>query len=390
MRLSLAAALLLTACAADPASPPAPPAPTSPPPREPLPPAQCMPAAGKLTLYAIPPPIALDWSNPNTLLSSVVASKLAAGDVVDSGAAAITHSIGHVNVELDCGDLSVPLTGQTDTGGGEWRAATDGAGLLLRDTQGVLDAMPEADGGDPAATAADLAAREASGNVALISFVVNRPTCARIKAFVDAYVAAGAYTNYDGAFRARRLEGAGCAIFGAGVVDVAGLLRRSLFTPVWARSEMIGSARIGELLGSGGYRYGGNLVARDDAGDWLWPNGQDVPVSATHVVLAGTSVLDTWSGPEDAPFAVPGLTGEMTTRLPFTIYDPQLMAAWAEQVWLDATDHATATAFGVPWTASSVAAAHEVTYDASCVPPQTIAFAADNDDLFEDSDATHP
>ena len=31
--------------------------------------------------------------------------------------------------------------------------------------------------------------------------------------------------------------------------------------------------------------------------------------------------------------------------------------------------------------------AHEVTLDASCTKPQMIPFTADNDDLFEDSDA---
>jgi hypothetical protein len=75
----------------------------------------------------------------------------------------------------------------------------------------------------------------------------------------------------------------------------------------------------------------------------------------------------------------------MQTQLPFTIYDPELMAEWAESVYLDAIDHGTATSLGVPWTASTVDAVHEITYHASCVQPQTIAFDADADDLFADS-----
>ena len=375
----IAAALVISACATDPSEP------STPQPHAP-PPAQCGPAAGKLTIYAIPPPVQLDWSTPNALLDTVIASELQAPSLIKSGATAMTHSIGHVNVELDCGDFSVPLTGQTDTGGGDWQAATDGAGLLLRDTAGVMDAMPD---GDPTQTTADIAARERSGNVSLISFSVNQATCQRIKSFVDAYVASNAYTNYDGAFRARRMEGAGCAIFGAGVIDVAGLLHRSLFTPVWARSEMIGSARIGNFLGTDSYSYGGNLVALEGDTHWLWPKGQDVPASASNVVLIGSSVLNAWSGPEDPPFDVPGLTGEMQTRLPFTIYDPQLMAQWAESVWSQAmaSQDGTQTAFGVPWTASTTEAAHEVVYDATCIAPQTIGFTDDNDDLFLDSDA---
>ena len=139
-----------------------------------------------------------------------------------------------------------------------------------------------ADIGDPAETTADIAARQASGHLTRISFKVNRAMCARLKSFVDEYVARGAYSHYDGASRARRFEGAGCAIFGAGVVDVGGLLRRSLMTPAWARTEMIGSARIGDFLGAGSYRYGGNLVAVDDSGaHWVWPKGVAVPASAT-------------------------------------------------------------------------------------------------------------
>ena len=350
-------------------------------------PATCPAAAGTLTIYAIPPPVALDWSTPNKLLGSVIASRSAAANTVSAGEAAITHSIGHVNIALDCGEDSVALTGQTDTGaGGDWQAGTDGAGLLLRDTPGALDDMTSI--GDPAETAADIAARQQSGRVTQIAFTVNRATCQRVRAFYDAYVAAQAYTHYDGAFRARRLEGAGCAIFGAGVIDVAGLLRRSLMTPEWARSEMIGSARIANFLGAGSYKYGGNLVARDDRGThWLWPKGQDVPASATTPVIIDTAVLDAWSGAEDQPFGVPGATGEMATKLPFTIYDPELMSEWAEQVWLDAADHDIAMALDVPWTASHAATAHQITTDAHCVTPQSIDFVADNDDLFIDSDA---
>jgi hypothetical protein len=379
-RVRTLALLAVAACTAT--EPPPPPAPA---PAPSLPPAQHCETAGTLTIYAIPPPIALDWSTPNNLLSSVIASRSAAAQLVDAGDAAITHSIGHVNVELDCGDLSIPLTGQTDTGAGQdWQAGTDGAGLLLRDTPGAMDAMPDI--GDPDETAADIAARQASGHLTRISFQVNRAMCERLHSFVDAYVASGAYAHYDGAMRARRMEGAGCAIFGAGVVDVGGLLRRSLMTPTWARTEMIGSARIGNFLGAGSYRYGGNLVAVDDTGThYVWPKGQDVPAPATSPVLIYSSVLDAWHGPEDTAFDVPGLTGAMQTQLPFTIYDPELMAEWAESVYLDAIDHGTATSLGVPWTASTVDAVHEITYDASCVQPQTIAFDADNDDLFADS-----
>jgi hypothetical protein len=379
MRIAAAAVPALCLSAACVATDAAAPAPQPDPPGD-----SCPEPAGRLTIFAIPPPIALDWTTPNTLLQAVQASRDAGKDLVAAGAAVMGRSIGHVVMELDCGGDSIRLTGQTG-GGEDWPAATDGAGLLLRDTPGAMDDMPT---GDPEKTPADVAARQASGNVTRISFVVNQATCKRIKSFVDAYIASGAYVHYDGAFRPRRMEGAGCAIFGAGVIDVAGLLRRSLFTPAWARTEMIGSARIADFLGDGKYAYGGNLVARDaDGTSWIWPRGADVPVSATKPVVIYSPVLDAWSGPEDAPFAVPGLAGKMRTQLPFTIYDPELMAEWAEGVWTEASHRGAAESLGVTWTAGAVEHAHEVTYDASCIAPQTIPFEADNDDLFEDSDA---
>ena len=350
-----------------------------------LPPGECHPPAGRLTIYALPPPSPLDWSTPNELLRSVQASRDEGKRLVASGDVVMARSIGHVNLELDCGEHSIELTGQTNVDGSDFDAVTDGAGLLLRDVAGALDHMPE---GDRAETTADIAARGRSGKMTRISFVVSKPMCKRLKEFVDEYTRRGAYQHYNGSFRARRMEGAGCAIFGAGVIDVGGLLRRSLVTPAWARSEMIGSARIAEFLGDGTYEYGGNLVARDAAGNhWLWPEGQDVPVKNDTPIWIFSPVLDAWNGPEDTAWPIAGLTGPMRTQLPFTIYDPQLMAEWAERVWAEANANDTAMAFGVPWTAGTVEAAHEITYDAHCVRPQKLAFEADNDDLFLDSDA---
>jgi hypothetical protein len=381
MRRLVITLLAVSACAADPDN-------SGPPPLEEedeLPPGQCYEPAGKLTIYALPPPVSLDWSSPNNLLRTVQASRTAGAELVEQRAVAMAHSIGHVNLELDCGESSIPLTGQTNIDGDDWQAVTDGAGLLLRDTAGTLDHMPE---GDRLETIADIAARERSGKLTRISFVVNHKMCARLKDFVDEYTRREAYKHYNGAMRARRMEGAGCAIWGAGVVDVGGLLRRSLFTPEWARSQMIGSARIADFLGDGKYTYGGNLVARDtDGTHYQWPEGVDVPAPAGTPVWIFSEILDTWSGPEDQPFPIAGLTGAMTTRLPFTIYDPELMAQWGERVWTEANEKGSATSLGVPWTAGTVEAAHEVTYDASCVRPQELAYEADNDDLFLDSDA---
>jgi len=301
----------------------------------------------------------------------------------------MSHEIGHVNLELDCGGTSIPLTGQTG-GGEEWVSGADGIDILFRDYPGSLNEMTDSIG-DNADTVADIAARQASGKLTRIKFVVNQQMCQRLADFHAQYVTTQAYTHYDALMRPRRFQGAGCAIFGAGVVDVGGLLRRSLVTPAWARTMFVGSARFANNGGVNAYyEYGSELVTRDKSGvDWIWPAGVTVPASQLDVIVMESSMMDTWTGPEDTPFSISGVTlaGPMASAVPFTIYDPQLVAAWAEQVWSEATANGSAVSLEATWTADTVKAVHEITYDAHCVMPQTIPFASDNDDLFKDSDA---
>ena len=349
----------------------------------------CPPAAGSLIVYAIPPPESLDWSTPNALLNSVAASALAGEALTLSGRAVLSHEIGHVNLELDCGSTSIPLTGQTG-GGEEWVSGADGFGIVFRDYPGSMNEMTDSIG-DNVDTVADIQARQASGNLTRITFSVNEQMCQRLKDFHDQYIASGAYTHYDALDRPRRFEGAGCAIYGAGVIDVGGLLRRSLFTPVWARTLFVGSARFANTAGVNPYyTYGSNLVAQDSDGtDWIWPAGVNVPASTVSPIIPDSPVMNSWTGPEDTPFEIPGVTlpARIASAVPFTLYDPQLMAVWAEQVWSEATADGSAVSLAATWTADTIQAVHEITYDAHCVMPQTIAFDQDNDDLFKDSDS---
>jgi hypothetical protein len=235
----------------------------------------------------------------------------------------------------------------------------------------------------------DIQLREANGLLTRITFTVNQAMCTRLKSFHDEYVAKMAYVNYSGLDRARRFEGAGCAIFAAGVVDVGGLLRRSLMTPPWSRSVFVGSARFSNFLGVNPYyAFGSNTVARDANGvSQIWPKGVNIPASTLIPCVPESSTLDAWNGPEDKSFNLSSLPAELDTKVPFSIYDPELMANWAEATWAQATHNGTSYALGATWTAGTVQSVHEITYDASCVMPQTIAFDADNDDLFKDSDA---
>lgn len=352
-------------------------------PHRPADPSSCpaTPAAGKLTLYFIPPPVAFDWSTPNALVGSALSSQVAARRVLSAGEAKLAHDIGHAHLELECGDLSIPLTGQTG-GDGAWRSALDGFGMLLRDFEGHMDAEPNHIG----EVTEDLRLRHQSGRVTRVSFLVNRAMCGRIKSFHDAYVARGSYKHYSGIYRSRRFEGGGCGIFVANVIDVGGLLRRSMFTPPWVRSLLVGSARFSNVGGDDHYRFGSNLVAPGPSGASLvWPRDVEVPTS-TWPIFPGSGRLSSWSGPEDQPFEGVTLTPGAESTLPFSIYDPELMTKWAEEVWASASRDGSAESLEARWTASAVGNAHEITTDARCTTPQTIPFESDNDDLFADSD----
>jgi hypothetical protein len=340
-------------------------------PHRPADPASCNePVAGKLNIYMIPPSTALDWSTPNKLINTAIRSEISESILTGLGQAQLTHSIGHVNVELECGEDSIPLTGQTgDTV--SWKAAVDGFGLLLRSFPGHLNDQPEGGRDD---MREDIRLRTENGLLAKMSFLVNANTCRRVKSFYKAYEESGAYKRYGGDFRSRRFEGGGCAIFGADVVDVSGMLRRSQFTPLWAQSVVAGSKRIANAFSGEGYPTGSNLVAPGPDGKSLFWTGGETIAASKWPILMGTEKLKVWSDDSDE------------FKVPFTIYDPMLMHDWAQKVWNEATANGSAQALETTWKASTEGRAHVVTTDAHCTQPQTIPFASDNDDLFKDSD----
>jgi len=339
-------------------------------------------AAGKLSLYLIPPPVRLDWSTPNRLIGDAILGEIGAKAVVREGKAALGHSIGHVHVQLDCGEHSIPLTGQTG-GSGSWQSGLDGFGMLLRAFEGSMDAAtPESS----AKVQEDVRLREASGLVSKMSFLVNEGVCKRVKQFHDEYVARRSYQRYGGHFRPRRFEGGGCGIWGADVLDVSGVLRRSVYTPVWVQSMMVGEGRFSNVLGADHYEPGSNLVWRGpDGKSVIWPANVDIPASGWPIFPA-SGRLDSWTGEEDDSFGVSQANGPLDHQLPFSIYDPMLMQDWAERVWSEANAKGTATSMETKWKASTNGHSHEITTDAHCTTAQTIPFTADNDDLFKDSD----
>ncbi|NDG83568.1 MAG: hypothetical protein EBX52_00845, partial [Proteobacteria bacterium] len=115
--------------------------------------------ADSITLHFIKSPKPTDWTSPRKLAFSAIRNLVAK---VHGGK---RHSIGHVYVELQCGNQHL-LTGVTSDNDQEERNALflDGYGLgvLLRNSAGKFDDLDE--------IAADLDSLQASGRSNFISF----------------------------------------------------------------------------------------------------------------------------------------------------------------------------------------------------------------------------
>src|SRR5450759_4604927 len=92
--------------------------------------------AGTLTLHSIPSPIGINWKSPSHLGFSTLRNQIAK---VNGGE---RHEIGHVYVELSCGDSTL-YTGMTSQGNSEERSDMlskgYGLGILFKTFAGMLD-----------------------------------------------------------------------------------------------------------------------------------------------------------------------------------------------------------------------------------------------------------
>ena len=344
--------------------------------------ARCGTPAGTLTIMAIPTTNDLDWTTPNTLIRTALRESGTEADLVKRGLAGTEHFIGHTLVQLDCGDLSIPLTGQTG-GGDEWKTVGDGFGAMFRDFPGTLNEFP---GEANTKTLRDVELRTQSGHLLRMSFEVNRATCLRLHAYHDEYVRRGAYKHFVPSARPRRFEGGGCAGFGASFIDVADLLPRSQYTPLWAKTVLVGQHRFADFLGSGTYRSGSNLLAKTSSGAVVtWPRDVGIPARQLGVVVPLGATLDHWTGPEDDAFDIPNLPTELRSSIPLTIYDPQMIARWVDATWQLANGLGKVTKLGRSWTANMVGGAREIITDATCTSTPTGPFESDRDDLYEDA-----
>ena len=306
---------------------------------------------GTFDFIVVPPAQDLDWSSPNALAQSAIISEGYAKLQEWSTQVVHAHPVGHVHVRMSCGDVNIPLTGQTGAGS-DFTGALDGLGSMFHTFPGRLDDTDE--------VRPDVERRFQTGQIKMLSFKITKDTCKHLRGFFDEYVNTGAVKNYGGQYRPRRMEGGGCTAFGSAFLDVGGLLPRSQYTPIWARSLKIGVGRISDVFGDGAYRYGSLLTTRNDDGTLsTWPKGQPIKVQQSAIRPVGSPWLNAWAGDGDHEYnADPDHQPDV---VPTTLLDPQLMAHYIEGVFANGGG----AALGRTWTAKTVGQAQVLETDAT-------------------------
>jgi len=198
-------------------------------------------AEGKLTLWVYPSPVGIDWSSPSSLGWSAVKNELAPSRY------SFKHSIGHVNVQLDCGARSV-VTGMTSSGSSvEAKALLSekiGLGVLFRDFAGELESREKVE--------AQIPERLKGGAFSHLTFAISDATCERLLEFHDGFEARGYSGHYGLPLRPRWGEGAGCSAYATAYLDLAGLLTPEM-KERWSKNilvpiDMIGGGEAGSPM----------------------------------------------------------------------------------------------------------------------------------------------
>ena len=324
-------------------------------------------SGGVISILVIPPSTPLEWTSPQKLSKSSVRSKLQGELDKNLGLVTLPHPIGHLMVEMKCGAATIELTGQTG-GGSEYSSALDGFGASFRTYPGALDVT--------AHIQPDVDARKKSGKIAAMNFKISGAMCKHMAGFLDEYKQKGAHKFYGGQFRPRRFEGAGCSAFGLAFVEIGGFIKRSMYTPTWAKTVVVGIGRVSDVLGTGKYAYGSNLQAPDSEGELIqWPKGKPMLVQKAAISPASPWLRD-WYDERDASTNVS--PNEQPNRIPWTIYDPESIFNFIKAVG----EQGGGQAMGRTWTTRMEEKAVIIESDARDAQP--VPYLDQEDDLRKD------
>ncbi len=196
-------------------------------------------ASAEVTLYFIPSPKGIDWATPSLLAKSTLANQ------APYGKHPLKHSIGHVNVEVACGDRVQDriLAGMTSADKSDriWLLLKDriGLGVLFHDFEGKLQETSEIE--------EDIASRMPTGDISWLTIKINQGSCQRLLQYYSEYRERGYDKHYGLHLRPRYGEGAGCSAFGASFLELAGVLDQE-FVEGWQLTRLVPEGLIGSEI----------------------------------------------------------------------------------------------------------------------------------------------
>lgn len=169
--------------------------------------------AQECTIYTIPSPMGINWKSPSRLLFSYIGNM-----VCRSRYKKEKHPIGHMIVELKDSNRHV-LVGVSNVHGsgmsGKVLRKGYGLGILFATISGTIE---ETDKNRP-----QVAQRCETGDIAFITYRVNRQVFDRLWQYLHEYKAKGYHLNYNGWNKPREGLGAGCSAFAVSFLEVGGL-----------------------------------------------------------------------------------------------------------------------------------------------------------------------
>jgi hypothetical protein len=198
----------------------------------------------ELTIYVIPPHVAMDWRSPRLLLASYL-DNLAAKNKYHK----YRHPLGHVLVELRDTNfhtiVGVTARSRVDL---TFKVIVKGYGL------GIFFSKLPGRMQDEAENKKEILKRSANGDIAFIKFKLNRMAFERLKQYLEEYRSSGYGNIYNGDNTPREGTGSGCSAFGISFIELAGLLPEEVLIK-WMVHKTVPEKLIGGPEGN--YRWVG-------------------------------------------------------------------------------------------------------------------------------------